>query len=76
MFNNSRDAFAIASKKLGLSLNPSTAEEVQQAAEELKKQKSVVQAYVMDEIFDKMEDVYKRQPRRGGHGGAGDDGPG
>ena len=55
MFNNSRDAFAIASKKLGLSLNPSTAEEVQQAAEELKKQKSVVQAYVMDEIFDKME---------------------
>lgn len=55
MFNNSRDAFAIASKKLGLSLNPSTAEEVQQAAEELKKQKGVVQAYVMDEIFDKME---------------------
>ncbi len=55
MFNNSRDAFAIASKKLGLSLNPSSAEEIQQAAEELKKQKSVVQAYVMDEIFDKME---------------------
>lgn len=55
MFNNSRDAFAIASKKLGLSMNPTTEEEIEQAAEELKKQKPVVQAYVMDEIFDKME---------------------
>lgn len=55
MFNNSRDAFAIAAKKIGKSLNPSTVEEVNRIAEELKKQKSVVQAYVMDEIFDKME---------------------
>lgn len=55
MFNNSRDAFAIAFKKLGMSLNPSSTEEIQKAAEELKKQKGVVQAYVMDEIFDKME---------------------
>ena len=55
MFNNSRDAFAIASKKLGLSMNPSSVEEIEQAAELLKEQKSVVQAYVMDEIFDKME---------------------
>ena len=55
MFNNSRDAFAIASKKLGLSMNPTSVEEIEQAAEELKKQKPVVQAYVMDEIFDKME---------------------
>ena len=54
MFNNSRDAFAIAAKKLGLSLNPQTIEEVEQTAQELKNQKSVVQAYVMDEIFDKM----------------------
>ncbi|MDD2993412.1 MAG: spermidine/putrescine ABC transporter substrate-binding protein [Pygmaiobacter sp.] len=55
MFNNSRDAFAIAFKKLGMSLNPSSADEIQKAAQELKKQKGVVQAYVMDEIFDKME---------------------
>ncbi len=54
MFNNSRDAFAIAAKKLGMSLNPTSAEQVQTMAEELKAQKSVVQAYVMDEIFDKM----------------------
>ncbi len=55
MFNNSRDAYAIASKKLGLSLNPSDEEDVALATEELKAQKSLVQAYVMDEIFDKME---------------------
>ena len=54
MFNNSRDAFAIAAKKLGMSLNPTSTEQVQAIAEELKNQKSVVQAYVMDEIFDKM----------------------
>ncbi|MBQ8611866.1 MAG: ABC transporter substrate-binding protein [Oscillospiraceae bacterium] len=55
MFNNSRDAYAIASKKLGLSLNPADESEVALATEELKAQKSLVQAYVMDEIFDKME---------------------
>ncbi len=55
MFGNPRDAFAIASKKLGHSLNTTDEAELQQAAEELKKQKDVVQAYVMDEIFDKMQ---------------------
>ena len=55
MFNNSRDAYAIAAKKLGLSLNPSSVEEVEQVMGELKNQKEMVQAYVMDEIFDKME---------------------
>lgn len=55
MFNNSRDAYAIAAKKLGLSLNPASVEEVTAVMQELKTQKSVVQAYVMDEIFDKME---------------------
>ena len=54
MFNNSRDAFAIAARKLGMSMNPKTVEEVNIIAEELKKQKLLVQAYVMDEIFDKM----------------------
>lgn len=54
MFNNSRDAFAIAGKMRGASLNPASVEDVQADAEKLKEQKSVVQAYVMDEVFDKM----------------------
>lgn len=55
MFNNSRDAYAIAAKMLGLSLNPQSVEEVTTVMDTLKQQKNVVQAYVMDEIFDKME---------------------
>lgn len=55
MFNNSRDAYAIAAKKLGLSLNPASVDEVEEVMDELKDQKELVQAYVMDEIFDKME---------------------
>lgn len=54
MFNNPRDAFGIAQKKLGLTLNPKSVKEIEEAAEQLKLQKPVVQAYVMDEIFDKM----------------------
>ncbi len=54
MFNNSRDAFAVAGKLLGHSINPHTTAEIDQAAEKLKEQKSVVQSYVMDEVFDKM----------------------
>ena len=54
MFNNSRDASAIAAFKLGESINPSSIEEVDRMVEELKAQKPLVQAYVMDEIFDKM----------------------
>ncbi len=54
MFNNSRDAYAIAAKKLGMSLNPQTPQELKLLNEELKTQKHLVQAYVMDEIFDKM----------------------
>lgn len=55
MFNNSRDAFAIAAFKLGQSINPTTVEQVSQGIDALKEQKPLVQAYVMDEIFDKME---------------------
>jgi spermidine/putrescine transport system substrate-binding protein len=54
MFDNPRDAFAIAELMLGYSLNTENSEELQKAAELLKEQKKVVQAYVMDEIFDKM----------------------
>ena len=55
MFNNSRDAYAIAAKKIGRSLNPQSVDELTEVMQELKDQKAVVQAYVMDEIFDKME---------------------
>ena len=55
MFNNSRDAYAIAAKKIGYSMNPKSVDEVSTVMNELKTQKNVVQAYVMDEIFDKME---------------------
>lgn len=54
MFDNPRDAFAIAELRLGYSLNTCDENELEAAAELLKDQKSVVQAYVMDEIFDKM----------------------
>jgi spermidine/putrescine transport system substrate-binding protein len=54
MFDNSRDAFAIACKKLGYSMNTTNKDELTKAAEELAAQRDVVQAYVMDQIFDKM----------------------
>ncbi len=54
MFSNSRDAFAIALKSLGYSMNTENPDELREATELLKKQKDVVQAYVMDQIFDKM----------------------
>ncbi len=54
MFNNPRDAFGIALKYLGYSLNTEDESELRQATELLKEQKKLVQAYVMDEIFDKM----------------------
>lgn len=54
MFSNSRDAIGIALKKLGYSYNTTSSEELEEAGELLKEQKPLVQAYVMDEIFDKM----------------------
>lgn len=54
MFDNPRDAFAIAEIMMGYSLNTEDEVELTAAANKLKEQKSVVQAYVMDEIFDKM----------------------
>lgn len=60
MFDNPRDAFALAHIKLGHSMNTTNPEDWYEAAEELKKQKPLVQAYVMDQIFDKMlnEEAY------------------
>lgn len=55
MFDNPRDAFAIAQMRLGFSLNTTNSGEWEEAAMLLKEQKPLVQAYVMDQIFDKME---------------------
>ncbi len=55
MFNNPRDAFAIAQFLLGMSVNTTNPEDWDRAAEKLKEQKPLVQSYVMDEIYNKME---------------------
>lgn len=54
MFDNPRDAFAIGEIMLGYSLNTEDPEELKAVSDKLKQQKSIVQGYVMDEIFDKM----------------------
>lgn len=54
-FNNSRDCFAMALKTLGRSMNPTSTQDLDDALVKLQEQKPLVQAYVMDEVFDKME---------------------
>lgn len=54
MFDNNRDAFAIAEASLGYSLNTADELELRSSAELLAQQKPLVQTYVMDQIFDKM----------------------
>ncbi len=54
MFDNNRDAFAIAEASLGYSLNTQDAQELRNCADYLEQQKPLVQQYVMDQIFDKM----------------------
>ena len=55
MFSNSRDAFGLTLKRLGYDINTEEKHELDHAAAELKAQKPFVQAYVMDQIFDKMQ---------------------
>jgi spermidine/putrescine transport system substrate-binding protein len=55
MFDNSRDAFGIALKLLGHSVNTTDENELREAYELLVTQKPLVQSYVMDQIFNKME---------------------
>lgn len=54
MFNNSRDAFAIAETLLGYSQNTVDKNEIKAAADKLMEQKPLVQGYYMDEIYEKM----------------------
>ncbi len=55
MFDNPRDAFAIAQFRLGQSLNTTDPEDWKEAASLLKEQKPLLQGYYMDQVFDKME---------------------
>lgn len=54
-FNNPRDAFGTAQFYLGYSINSNSESEWREALAALKQQKSVVQGYVMDEIFNKLQ---------------------
>lgn len=54
MFDNPRDSFGIAQKIFGYSYNSTNSEEWNASAKLLEKQKPLIQAYVMDQIFDKM----------------------
>ncbi len=55
MIDNPRDAFAIPQKILGYSLNSTDEKELADVAQMLIEQKPLLQGYVMDEIYNKME---------------------
>ncbi len=54
-FNNPRDAFGTAMYALGIDVNTKNTDLWRKSMEVLKKQKPLVQSYVMDEIFNKMK---------------------
>jgi spermidine/putrescine transport system substrate-binding protein len=54
-FNNSRDALGTAQYYLGVDVNTNDELEWRRALNMLKAQKDIVQGYVMDEVFNKME---------------------
>lgn len=55
MFNNSRDAMAIAMQRCGIDPSNCTKEDIDKAAEKLKEQKPLLKKYVMDQVFTEME---------------------
>ena len=56
MFDNSRDAFGIAQYMLGIDVNTTDEAELQQCADALAQQRPLVQQYVMDQVYSKMEE--------------------
>lgn len=54
-FNNSRDAFGSAQYFLGLDVNSDDEADWRLALDKLREQKPILQGYVMDEIYNKME---------------------
>lgn len=55
MIDNPRDAFAIPQKILGYSFNSPDSKQLDDVAQMLIDQKPLLQGYVMDEVFNKME---------------------
>ena len=55
MFDNSRDAFGVAALLNGYDINTTDEAELQHCAQKLAEQKPLVQQYVMDQIYDLME---------------------
>ena len=55
MIDNSRDAIGIALKRLGYSYNTTDTAQITEAVDTLVAQKPILQGYVMDEVFGKME---------------------
>ena len=55
MFDNSRDAFCIAQKRLGYDVNTPDPQELLHCAQLLAEQRPIVQQYIMDQVFDLME---------------------
>jgi len=55
MFDNPRDAFGVAEFRLGYDVNTTDPQLLQNCADLLLEQKPLVQGYVMDQIYDKME---------------------
>jgi spermidine/putrescine transport system substrate-binding protein len=54
-FNNSRDAFSVAQFYAGLDINGTDKKDWDKAFNLLAAQKEILQSYVMDEVFNKME---------------------
>lgn len=54
MQDSVRDAFMVAERYLGYSMNTTDEDELQEAKELLQEQKHLVQAYVVDQVRDKM----------------------
>ena len=55
MFDNPRDAFGVAEFRLGYDVNTTDPQELQACADLLLQQHPLLQDYVMDQIYDKME---------------------
>lgn len=55
MFDNSRDAFGVAQYLLGYDVNTTDIAQLQACADKLAEQKPLVQQYVMDQVYDTME---------------------
>ncbi len=55
MFNNSRDAMAIAMQLSGINPSNCTKEDIDVAADKLREQRPLLKKYVMDQVFTEME---------------------